>query len=135
MDGCSLFTMSVQIAKLNTVKEEALCPHFSKDGREIICKDSPKKEVKNKKSTNDRIFRLIVIHQMVKKGGYPTSEEIINACCTRLELEGYSAATKSRDFDFLRDYFRAPLEFDPFHKGYYYTDKNFTIDFDKITWI
>ena len=112
-----------------------MCLNFHKDGREILCKDSPKPKKKNSKSSYDKIARLVIIHRMIKNGNYPSSERIINTCRNKLELDGYTESTKCRDLDFLRDFFRAPLEYDHFQRGYYYTDKNFKIDFDKMDWV
>jgi hypothetical protein len=112
-----------------------MCYNFHKDGREIICKDSPKPKKENSKSTNLRFDRLILIHRMIKRGAYPKLEEIVNACRYELGMGTCSESTVNRDLAILRNRFGAPIKYDAYSKGYYYTDKKFTIDFDSLDWV
>lgn len=69
-------------------------------------------------NTRPQIYRLIVIDREIRSGRYPNS--------TRLaEMLEVSGRTIQRDVEFLRDSLRAPLEFDPTHNGYVYTEPSF----------
>jgi len=59
---------------------------------------------------------MLRIHQSIQSEAYP------NATHLALELE---VSTKSihRDLEFMRDRLQLPLEYDPGHKGYYYTEE------------
>lgn len=60
--------------------------------------------------------RMLRIHQAIQSGGFP------NATRLARELE---VSTKSihRDLEFMRDRLELPLEFDPRHNGYRYTEE------------
>lgn len=109
-----------------------MCMNFHKDGREIICKDTPKPKEKKTRTTNLKIDRLILIHKMVKSGCYPSLKEIVNVCRYDLGMGTCSPSTINRDIELLRNRFNAPLDYDRFKNGYYYADKDFIIDFDRI---
>lgn len=81
-----------------------------------------KKSDSNK--TKPALQRLILIHKMIKSGIYPN--------CTTMskELE-MGTATIQRDITFLQDRFLAPIEYDYFHKGYYYTE-SFELGMDQL---
>lgn len=59
--------------------------------------------------------RIRVIHNAVKKGGYPCIQELMN----KVEI---SRRTLERDMAILRDDYNAPLEYCTLNKGYYYSD-------------
>lgn len=62
--------------------------------------------------------RLLWFHEEAKNNRYPNS--------TRLAAQfEVSAKTAQRDIDCLRDRFRAPLEYDPTRRGFYYIDDLF----------
>ena len=103
-----------------------MCAGFHKDGREIICKDKPK--AKPKKLTNLKLERIGIIHRKIKAGGFPTLEELRRACSDELD-EDFGSATINRDIEFLRTRFYAPLEYDYYEKGYYYSQE-FSLRFD-----
>jgi predicted DNA-binding transcriptional regulator YafY len=60
------------------------------------------------------LARMIRIHELMRSEKYPN--------CTSLaaELE-ISYKTAMRDIEFMRDQWRMPIEYDYFHKGFYYT--------------
>ena len=113
-----------------------MCVNFHKDGREIICADTPKQEEKNSKPTNRRLERIALIHKLIKSRAYPNSKELLNICNTNLwgkdEKKYWTLVTISRDLAFLRDWLDAPLKYDFFHKGYFYEDNDFTPDLSRI---
>ena len=69
-----------------------------------------------------RIYR---IDAEIASGRYPNTRTL--AEMFQNDWGKVSISTIVRDIDFLRDTFRAPLEYDAFHRGYYYTDKTFRI--------
>lgn len=83
----------------------------------VICKDTPKK----KRPANIMLERLVIIHNEIKKGSYPSTNKLRNKCRKELNCEKLSTATLSRDIAFLRDRFRAPIEYESSIKGYYYS--------------
>lgn len=62
--------------------------------------------------------RLIGIHKKIKSGTYPNTRQLAEEF-----NEGKGIATISRDIEFLRDRFGAPIEYDSTHRGYYYTEE------------
>ena len=84
----------------------------------IICKDTPKKT----RPANIMLERLIIIHNEIKKGTYPSTRNLRDKCRKEFNSEKLSIPTLSRDIAFLRDRFRAPIEYDSSRKGYYYSD-------------
>ena len=105
-----------------------MCVDFHRDGREIICKDTFKKKNKNTKTTNLRIERIVLVYELIKDGGYPNKDDIIEFCKKKLGLGKYSDATFYRDKTFLETRFNAPIKYDDYHKGYCLTDENYTLN-------
>jgi len=70
--------------------------------------------------THLMLERLVGIHKKIKSGTYPNTRQLAEEF-----NEGKGIATISRDIEFLRDRFGAPIEYDSTHRGYYYTE-----DFD-----
>lgn len=68
--------------------------------------------------------RLIFIHKMIKSGTYPN-------CTTMSKKLGMGVATIQRDVTFLQGRFFAPIEYDYFHKGYFYTEQ-FELGMDQL---
>ena len=65
-----------------------------------------------------KTFRVLQVARLIRTLPYPN--------ITRLAKEtGASKRTIARDLDTLRDDYCAPIEYDYFHKGFYYTDDNF----------
>jgi predicted DNA-binding transcriptional regulator YafY len=69
------------------------------------------------KTALPRIYR---IDEIVASGRHPNTRQLA-------EILEVSVPTISRDIDFLRDRLNAPIEYDSFHRGYYYTKKNFRL--------
>lgn len=60
--------------------------------------------------------RLVGIHKKIKSGTFPNTRQLAE------EFNGGKGiATISRDIEFLRDRFGAPIEYDHGHRGYFYT--------------
>ncbi len=60
--------------------------------------------------------RLLGIHKKIKSGSYPNTKQLAEEFNS-----GKGIATISRDIEFLRDRFGAPIEYDYEHRGYFYT--------------
>ncbi len=65
------------------------------------------------------LLRLIETHNLIKERYYPNC----NTLADRFEVH---RRTAERDIERLRDLFKAPLEYDPYRRGYYYTS-DFTL--------
>jgi predicted DNA-binding transcriptional regulator YafY len=64
--------------------------------------------------------RIYTIDAEIASGKYPNSDGLARLCET-------SISTISRDIEFLRDQLSAPIEYDAFNRGYYYTKKTFRL--------
>jgi len=69
------------------------------------------------KTALPRIYR---IDEKIASGSYPNSDDLAGMCAT-------SISTISRDIEFMRDQLRAPIEYDPLNRGYYYTQKTYRL--------
>ena len=76
------------------------------------------KQDKRHTFTHLMLERLINIHKEIRDGKYPNTTEL-----ARKFNDGKGISTISRDIEFLRDRFYAPIEYDFVRKGYYYTEK------------
>lgn len=98
------------------------CGEMSISGSKILCKDTLEKK---KKTTHLMMERIILVHNLIKSGCYPNTERIRQFVNRKFNLlnenEQFSTSTISRDLDFLRTRFGAPLEYDRVRNGYYYT--------------
>ena len=103
------------------------CPGFHKDGREIICKDSPKQ--KERKTPGLRYVRIIIIHRAIASGSYPNTKRLQQLCKENGGQGKASLSTISRDIEFLRDTLRAPIDYDYTKRGYHYTEP-YSLNFD-----
>ncbi|MDR1948144.1 MAG: WYL domain-containing protein, partial [Spirochaetaceae bacterium] len=65
-------------------------------------------------------YRILLIDEAIRSGSYPNAETL----APKLEV---SPRTIQRYIEFLRDTYRAPLEYDYSKRGYYYTERNFFI--------
>ena len=99
------------------------CDGISPIETKIICKDT---KAKKKRQTNLMLERIIIIHNAVKAGGYPTLEDLRLLCMRRLGLKTLGTSSVIRNMDFLRDRFDAPLKYDYSRRGYFY-DGNFEL--------
>ncbi|GHV85509.1 hypothetical protein AGMMS50230_11170 [Spirochaetia bacterium] len=66
------------------------------------------------------LARIYFIDREIASGKYPNTRTLAKAYET-------GTATISRDIDFMRVMLNAPVEYDYFHKGYYYTEKTFRL--------
>ena len=67
-----------------------------------------------------RTNRLLLIDKAIRSGKYPNANDLA-------ELAEVNSRTIQRDIEYMRDMYGAPLEYDPTHRGYYYTEANFYI--------
>jgi len=67
-----------------------------------------------------RTNRLLLIDKAIRSGKYPNANDLA-------KLAEVNSRTIQRDIEYMRDMFRAPLEYDPARRGYYYTEANFFI--------
>ena len=85
------------------------------------------KQEKRHTYTHLMLERLINIHKEIRDGHYPNTTEL-----ARKFNDGKGTATISRDIEFLRDRFYAPIEYDYSRKGYYYTE-NFEMPINNLS--
>jgi predicted DNA-binding transcriptional regulator YafY len=64
--------------------------------------------------------RVYFIDKEIASGKFPNTKTLAKTYET-------GTATISRDIEFMRDRLDAPIEYDYFHKGYYYTEKTFRL--------
>jgi len=64
--------------------------------------------------------RIYKIDAEIASGKYPNSDDLARLC-------GTSISTISRDIEFLRERLSAPIDYDAFNKGYYYSEKTFRL--------
>jgi predicted DNA-binding transcriptional regulator YafY len=83
--------------------------------------------------TNKNAYqRYVVIDSMLrnKMRPYPTMQELIDACWDRLQIET-TLNTLEKDIKQMKrsvpDGFDAPISYDRYHRGYYYTDPDFKL--------
>jgi len=76
----------------------------------------------NRKEAEEKVklSRIARIDAEIRAGNYPNSEEL----AAKMEV---SPRTILRDIDYLRYSYDAPIEYDFFKKGFYYTEPNFFI--------
>jgi predicted DNA-binding transcriptional regulator YafY len=65
-----------------------------------------------------RTRRLFAIDEAIRAGRYPNTDRL----AALLEV---NFRTIQRDIEYLRDMFRAPIEYSAVHRGFYYTEPNF----------
>jgi predicted DNA-binding transcriptional regulator YafY len=83
--------------------------------------------------TNKNAYqRYVLIDSMLrnKMRPYPTMQELIDACWDRLQIET-TLNTLEKDIKQMKrsvpDGFDAPISYDRYHRGYYYTDPDFKL--------
>lgn len=98
------------------------CGELSISESKILCSDTLEK---NKKTTHLMLERIIAVHNFIKSGCYPNTEKIRQFVNKKFNFydpkEQFSISTISRDLDFLRTRFDAPLEYDRGKGGYFYS--------------
>ena len=65
-----------------------------------------------------RTNRLLLIDKAIRSGKYPNTDKLA-------EIAEVNPRTIQRDIEYMRDMFGAPLEYDPVHRGYHYTEGNY----------
>lgn len=83
------------------------------------------KKKKRQTLTRPMLERIVVIHEKIKDGLYPSTSKLADC----LEV---ATATISRDVQFLRDRFYAPIAYDSAHRGYYYSE-NFELPLNVLS--
>jgi len=77
--------------------------------------------MKNRKTIpKTALPRIYFIDQAIASGTYPNTRTLAEAYVT-------GTATISRDIEFMRESMGAPIEYDFYRKGYYYTEKTFRL--------
>ena len=77
--------------------------------------------------------RLIIIHNLIKSGTYPNVQKIQSYYCEKTGYEQVGVATIYRDISTLQVEFNAPIAYDPYKKGYYYTDGQWKLALNTIS--
>lgn len=72
------------------------------------------------KENHTKPLRLFKIEQEIQKGNFPNVESL-------MDLLEVSRRTVLRDIDELKIYYHAPIEYDAFKKGYYYSDNTYFV--------
>lgn len=74
----------------------------------------------DKRNNKVQRYRLLQIDEEIRSGKFP------NATSLSKKIE-VSSRTIQRDIEYMRDMYNAPVEFDAYKNGYYYTEENFYI--------
>ena len=74
----------------------------------------------DKRNNKVQRYRLLQIDEEIRSGKFP------NATSLSKKIE-VSSRTIQRDIEYMRDMYNAPIEFDAYKNGYYYTEENFYI--------
>ena len=67
-----------------------------------------------------QLRRLNLIHLRISSGSYPN-------CSSLADEAECSTKTIMRDIEYLRDFFHAPIDYDPTRHGYFYSEPNYKI--------
>jgi len=78
------------------------------------------------KKTRIPHWRMMIIDQRIRQGRYP------NASTLAAELQ-VSRKTVWRDIEFMRNFFKAPIEFDRKRNGYFYTEESYFLPAVSLT--
>lgn len=105
----------------------SMCIHMDERGTNIIFTESVSEHGKDSKTSNLRLERLVFIHHCFQQGCYMNKNQLQEEMMNYFGLATLGISTITRDLEFLRDRFNAPIEYDYFHKGYYYTNKKFEL--------
>lgn len=82
-------------------------------------------EKTGKYNTHRMILRIPKIHEAIASNTYPSKEKLC-------EVADIKSSTFDRDIRFMRESLYAPIEYDPYHRGYYYSEP-YTPEFLNIT--
>jgi predicted DNA-binding transcriptional regulator YafY len=76
--------------------------------------------MERKKLPKTALPRIYKIDEMIASGQYPSTKKLAKTYET-------SMSSISRDIEFMRDFWDAPLEYDAKRRGYHYTEKTFRL--------
>lgn len=113
-----------KIADLD-IDEDAFedCKHYLEHNYLIECSDQ-QIYTKKKRITHLMLERFKIIHRAIRSGQYPNTEKLRQICRDELGVDNtLSIATISRDLEYLRNSMDAPIEYDRYRNGYYYTEE------------
>ena len=99
------------------------CKFMKDNGSNIIFSDEPTLLIDDSKLSNMKLERLVFIHHCFQQGRYMNKNQLQDEMMRHFGLAKLGISTITRDIEFLRDRFNAPIEYDFFHKGYYYTEE------------
>jgi hypothetical protein len=77
-------------------------------------------------SARPPLARIMAIDQAIRSGSWPNARTLAR----RLEVH---PRTVQRDITYLRDQLRAPVDFDPIHNGYRYTEPAYRLPYFQLT--
>lgn len=98
------------------------CPFFPNElERELDNADDAINQ--NSKTSNMKLERLVFIHHCYQQGRYMNKNQLQAELMRHFGLAKLGISTITRDLEFLRDRFDAPIEYDFYHKGYHYTEE------------
>ena len=80
----------------------------------------PEKQLSRQSLPKTGLPRIYRIDAEIASGKFPNSDGLAQTCET-------SVSTISRDIEFMRDQLRAPIQYDAFNRGYYYTQKTYRL--------
>lgn len=112
-----------KIANLD-IDEDAFdgCKHYTDCGQLIESSDC-QISAKQKRITHLMLERFKIIHKAILSGQYPNTEKLRQMCRDELGLDNkLSIATISRDLEYLRNSMDAPIEYDRYKNGYFYSE-------------
>lgn len=98
------------------------CPFFPNE-LELEIDNDDDETSQNSKLSNMKLERLVFIHHCFQQGRYMNKNQLQDEMMRHFGLAKLGISTITRDIEFLRDRFNAPIEYDFFHKGYYYTEE------------
>ena len=99
------------------------CKLMRNNGVNIIYPAEQSDSANDSKLSNMKLERLVFIHHCFQQGRYMNKNQLQDEMMRHFGLAKLGISTITRDLEFLRDRFDAPIEYDFFHKGYYYTEE------------
>lgn len=99
------------------------CKLIHNNGSNIIFTEETSDSITDSKLSNMKLERLVFIHHCFQQGRYMNKNQLQAELMRHFGLAKLGISTITRDLEFLRDRFDAPIEYDFFHKGYHYTEE------------
>lgn len=97
------------------------CENYTNNAVLIECADlKTNGNQKSKRITHFMLERFKIIHKAIQSGCYPNTKDLQSLCSEELG-DSFGIATISRDLEYLRNSMDAPIEFDRFQNGYFYS--------------